>query len=439
MTPADADRAPLSNRLVPWYRDRSFYLAVLACALLKTVWVVLYTQVFRDTRWYWHMKYDVSTWRDFFASLRAGGIPYVDFPREYPVGAGAFFWLISPLFSAVSERHEIRVHCIVMSAIDVFNAALFYPLARAVSARRALWGTILFSSTLTGLVLSPMRFESVLVTTLLIGYGLHRRGHNVPAAALFSLGATLKWFPAFLFAAQEWKTFLGGRRDRWWRSILAFIGVQVLANAPFVIASWLAHRNIKAWTQTYLYHVDRPLSVDTIAGVLQLWFGYHPWERWLAPAALLLLTAALLARPRLPLTRKAVLLAIAMLLCNRIYSPQFNLWFYPFFVLHLLSVPSRRLAYLLGLFVVLDITNVCAYPFAFSAAMDEMGSLGAYAARGRGGFWASFWTACILTRAFVLIALAHDMLKPLARVTRPVLAAFQPSRVVLEGAHGKPL
>ena len=52
-----------------------------------------------------------------------------------------------------------------------------------------------------------------------------------------------------------------------------------------------------------------------------------------------------------------------------------------------------------------------AYPFAFSRALDEMGSFRVFEAAAHGGAWTNFWSACIVVRALALLALAYDMLQ----------------------------
>lgn len=395
-----------------WYREPGLYIALLATLATKLLVILLLVTAAKHSAILSHLKYDLSTWRDFFADIGRGRIPYVDFSREYPVGAGVLYWSLARLFIHAGEQQALLAHASVMAAFDVLNAGLFYVIARNVNPARALFGTLIWSLCLTSTILSPLRFEGVLVTTLLIGYDLHRRGRNLAAAAVWSVGATIKWFPAFLFVAQELKTYYATeRRNVWWRSALVFGGVQVLANAPFLIASEVRHHSIHAWLETYLYHLDRPLSVDTLVGMAQLWIGYLSWERVLAPLSLTLLLVTLAIRPRLPLAQKAVLIAVAIVICNRIYSPQFNLWFYPFLILAMLRLPHRQMLQLLGLYVALDICNVLAYPLAFSPALDEMGRFDVYNAAEHGGVWTVIWSASIVVRFLILVVITRFMLR----------------------------
>jgi len=272
-------------------------------------------------------------------------------------------------------------------------------------------GTLLLTLSATGLVLGPMRFDGYLVTTLLLGYRLHRRGRPYAAAALWSIGSAIKWFPAFLLAAQEVKRFIADRdRAQWRRSALVFGAVALLLNGPFLLAGWWKHGNLDAWWYTYKYHAERPLSADTLLGVAELWLGPMPWQRFAADWSLALMAAAVLVKPALPLARKVVLVAIAALIFNRIYSPQFNLWFYPFVVLVMLASPATRMKRLLVLYVILDVSNVLIYPFIFTLALKELGQFGPYLAAQRAGTWTVVWSCCIVLRAAILLLLAREML-----------------------------
>ena len=405
-------RSDLGQRAVSSIRDPGLWIALLASLSMRLLILLLWITTWKRKPWVGHLKYDLSIWRDFFAQVRAGEIPYVDFPREYPVLTSSIYWLMAFFVRPKSEQSAILVHASVMLIADLINVWLFYRLAREANARWALAGTLVFSLNLTALVLGPVRFESILVTTLLLGYALHLRGRHASAAALWSLGAAIKWYPAFLFVAQQWKLWTLGRlRFRWWTPVLAFVAVQLALNVPFLLGAWLKHGNVDAWLKTYTYHMDRPLSVDTLRGIAQLWFGPVAWERYASHATLLLICVAMFVRPRLSLARTAVLVGIAVVVFNRVYSPQFNLWFYPFLLLWMLSVPPERMAWVFGLFVALEVTNVLAYPFAFTDALEEMGTFDGAAAAASGGSGTVVWSLAIVVRSLLLIAIAVEVLR----------------------------
>jgi hypothetical protein len=78
-------------------RDRGLLKAVAGTFLVKATALALLLTVFQPTYWLNHLVLDVFTWRGFFADARRGLVPSVDMAREYPVLAGALYWLMSPL------------------------------------------------------------------------------------------------------------------------------------------------------------------------------------------------------------------------------------------------------------------------------------------------------------------------------------------------------
>src|SRR5262249_16806191 len=152
-----------------------------------------------------HAVQDLRTWKGFFVSAQAGLIPYVDFSKEYPVGAGMFYWLLSRWVDAEDLRQTVLVHGLVMGAVDLVNTPLAYAILRELARGRALLLTLLFTLNPTTLILSPLRFESLLITCALLGYAAHLRGRPMLATLFWSLGCWLKWVPALFIAAQEWR------------------------------------------------------------------------------------------------------------------------------------------------------------------------------------------------------------------------------------------
>jgi hypothetical protein len=404
------DRAQVSRE--PWYRDSGLWIALLGTLSARLLFMLNWFTIWRDARWAGHMKYDVSVWQDFWRTAQEGKIPYVDFSREYPVFASVIYWMMSSFVDPNDDQNVYLVHFTVMAGIDLLNVGLFYQLAREVNPRWALAATLLFALNLTAVVLGPVRFESILVTTLLIGYQLHLRGKTLAATAVWSLGTGVKWYPMFLVAAQEVKIFFVDRkRSHIWRAGFVFVLVQVLLNGPFLVAAWLKNGNVDYWLETYKHHAHRQLSADTLLGMAEMWFGRISWEGYAAHVSLALILAAVFLRPSMTLDAKAVLIGIAFLIFNRIYSPQFNLWFYPFLFLWMLRLPPKHMAWPFVLFCLIDIANVAAYPFVFTDALIEMRRFGPMRAKNRGGFWTEVWSGTIVLRASLLFALALALLR----------------------------
>ncbi|MFI5183289.1 MAG: hypothetical protein ACHQNV_02740 [Vicinamibacteria bacterium] len=391
-------------------RSSELAVALLATAVARVIVLTLGLYDFWDTSFVSHIVQDLRTWHDFFLKTRSGLTPYVDFSKEYPVGAGMLYWAMARFVDPEDLRQTVFVHGLAMGAIDLVNTALAYRLFREKSPDRALAFTLLFSLNFTTLLLSPIRFESALVLLVLLGYGAAAKGRPFQAVAFWSVGFWMKWLPAFFMAAQEWRALFVDRIAwRWLRAAGVFVAVAVLMNGPFVWAAW-RHGSLGLLMAPWKFHMERPLYWDTLLGVGQIWLGPLPWERYGSWWTLGLVTLALAARPRLRLEYKGVLLCIAAILFNRIYSAQFHLWFYPFLLLGMITEGEERRRQILSLAVALDVLNVIVFPLSFTLCLDEIGGFYPYAARANGGPWTVIFSGAIVLRAVALVVLAALLL-----------------------------
>jgi hypothetical protein len=390
---------------------RELATALAATAAARGLVLLLGLTTFWDSAFVSHMVQDLRTWHDFFIKAQAGLTPYVDFSKEYPVGAGMLYWALARLVEPESLRQTVLVHGLVMGALDLVNTALAYRLFREKSPERALAFTLLFSLNATTLLLGPIRFESALVLFVLLGYQASRKGRPLEAVAFWSLGFWMKWLPAFFVAAQEWRTFVVERRRWHWLPALGvFAIVAVAVNGPFVWGAW--HHGSLAFLMTpWRFHVDRPLYWDTLLGVGQIWLGPLPWERYGSAWTLGLVALALVVRPRLGLEYKGVLLCIAAIVFNRIYSAQFHLWFYPFLLLGIIDEGLDQRRRLLALGVALDVLNVVVFPLSFTLCLQEIEGFRPFAAAANGGPWTVVFSLAIVLRTVALVALAATLLR----------------------------
>jgi len=392
-------------------RDRGLFAVLLVTAAAKAVVIGLGAALWRSA-WMPHLVQDIVSWRRFLEQARLGLIPYVDFSKEYPVGGGLLYWLLARIVDPADIRGTVLAHALLMSAVDVANAGLFYRIAAGIDRRRALAAALVFALNPTSLVLGPVRYEGVVVTLVLLGYACHRLRRPLSAVLWWSVGCWLKWFPAFFIAAQEYRAFAVERiRWRWLKAGGVFLAVAAAVNLPFVVLAWHRHGSLEHWLWPYRFHATRPLYWDTLLGVGQIWLGPLTFERYASLWSLGLLAAALLVKPRMRLEHKGVLICIASILFNRIHSTQFHLWFYPFLILGVMAESRPALRRVAALAVALDLVNVLVYPFAFSYAYAEMGGFEPWAARARGGPWTAILSAAIVLRAALLGALAALLLR----------------------------
>jgi hypothetical protein len=406
MTPSAAPDRP------PDVRGPGLGSALVVTALVRLITVGLLLTVLWPTQTASHLVQDIRTWRDFFAETQAGGIPYVTFTKEYPVLGGVLYWLMSPFVHPDDLRQTIVIHAAFMTAADLVNAAVFFSLARAIAPRYAFAATLALNLNLTALVTAPVRYESWIVTFVLLGYLAHRRRRYLWATFFWSIGCGLKWYPAFFIAAQEWRLIVVDRRRFHWAGATAvFLGVTAALNLPFAVLDLSRNGTLDNLLWPYLFHMRRPLYWDTLIGVGQIWLGPLPWERYAGLWSLALMLLAVVVRPRMAIEYKGVLVCLAGIVFNRIYSTQFNLWFYPLLLLGILADDdARRRRWLVWTFVVLDVLNVLVYPFSFAGAVAEMGGFFPGAARAGGGASTVVFSAAIVLRTLVVVGLAALLL-----------------------------
>ncbi len=393
-------------------------LTALAFLLKGLALVMGWFFVRESSAWINHTFVDLWGWLDFMKRSSFGEVPFVDFSKEYPVGAGMLYWIFAKLNPGGDSTRFLHLHAVVMSIWDVANAFIFYSILVEIRAKRAFLGVFLFLVLPTFLILSPVRFEAVVLTPVLLGYRHHRRGNHHQATLWWAIGAMIKVFPLLFIAIQEYGLWCKSKTK--WKKVpghaLVSAGivllVAALVNGPFLIAALMKNGNIDAWLATYRFHVERPLYWDTILGVIHLWWGSFPWERHASAWSSVLMIVLLLLTPRLRIEAKSVLLMCAALLFNRVYSTQFHLWFYPMLIVVLTTEEEggrfRKLFF--GL-ILLDLVNVLVYPFAFSNALLEIDRFEAFSARELGGGWTVLFSGLIFFRAFVLLWLMGTLWK----------------------------
>ena len=377
--------------------------------VVKCVALGLLVTDFWNSAWVSHLVQDIRTWREFFLHTQAGLVPYVHMTREYPVLGGALYWAMSPLVEADDLRQTVVVHGLFMLAADVLNAVLFYRLARTILPSLALGATLLFALNLTSLVMSPVRYEPWVTTFVLLGLAAHRQGRYDRATFWWAIGCGLKWYPAFFVAAQEYRLWRVDRRPTHWiRAALVFAGATAAINLPFLIAAG-REGTVSNLLAPYLFHARRPLYWDTLLGVGQIWLGPLPWERHAGLWSLALMLTAIVVKPKMRIEAKGVLVCLAAIVFNRIYSTQFNLWFYPLLILAALDASAARRKALLILMAGLDVLNVMVFPTTFTPAVAEMGGFFPFAARASGGPWTMAFSWMIAARAVVIVALSRAL------------------------------
>lgn len=265
--------------------------------------------------------------------LADGAIPYFEAPMEYPVLAGLLIWLDAlwthGLFGANASDPAF------VFVVSVANGAL------ALAATRLLWGMELPATRLWGWALAPPlvlyvghNWDMLAVVLALAAFAAAQQGKLVRACAIAGLGTAAKLFPVLLlplFALR--KVFR-----------LRVFDVALMAGAAIV--AWLAVNLPVAlgafdnWWEFYAFSSERS---GTRASVWEM-LGYYGWMATDIPTRNLLSLLAFLAGAailvehgwRRHADRLWVLFTPVLLwfmLTNKVYSPQFDLWAWPFVLL----------------------------------------------------------------------------------------------------------
>src|SRR5947207_2953596 len=236
--------------------------AMHAAALRVLTWGSRHSPVVR------HLFVDVWGWLDFLGRVRGGEMPYVDFWKEYPVGAGLFYALLSPVLDPFKPYVLLTRHYRIMAGLELLIAVVVYLMARH-RGRLVAWAAALLTSALpTALFIAPFRFEPVVVLLTLAGAALHLRGRRIAAAGVFSVATWVKWYPALFLLAQETGDFRKpGHEGQWRKSLAVFVATAAVMNGPFIVMGWMTTGSIHAWLAPYLFHQHRDLYDDTLIAV----------------------------------------------------------------------------------------------------------------------------------------------------------------------------
>jgi len=260
-----------------------------------------------------------------------GHVPYLDRVIEYPVGAGLLLYVASLV--APGPLGTLVVTALASAAVCV---AITIALERRFGVRAWRWavGAPLF-------LYAFQNWDVFALGALLVAVFAFDSHRDRMAGVALGLGAAVKLFPGLLLAPlvairlarREW---LGARRLAGWT-----IGAFAAVNLPVLLA------NRSGWWWTYAFQGRREATWGTI------WFwsfralslpvhgaaGTH-LANLVSSAALVGGMAWLTvraARRRLGAAEVATASVVVALLANKVYSPTYDLWLLPAFVLLPLS------------------------------------------------------------------------------------------------------
>lgn len=273
--------------------------------------------------------------RYFAWHLGPHALPYLDRRVEYPVVIGMVAYL---------------------TAIVGRSATTFFVLTALMSAGLAFVMTRLLSS------LAPARVLRWVIGLPVLLYAFHNwdlfamvpavlgilaygRGEDVNAGAWLGLGLSTKVFPGLILAPLVVRRWFDGDRRGAIRMAASGVAVTVVLNAPVALATWTG------WSYPAKFQGARHATW----GSLVSWVTSPPWgitrlAEFSDPAkvantvAFALLALGLITISVLGVCRRLDAAAIGaavvamFMLSNKVYSPNYDVWLVPFFVL----VPFSR-------------------------------------------------------------------------------------------------
>jgi hypothetical protein len=287
--------------------------------------------------------------------LGQGGLPYLDYPLEYPVVTGLFMSLIGLPVHAAGRQAPINefvwFYDLTALALAGFAVATIGMLL-AVRRHRP-WDVAMFAAAPALLLTATVNWDLLAIGLAVGGIAAWARRRPALAGVLFGLGAAAKLWPAFLLLPL---ILLGLRtgRTRPVRTAVIAAGVAWLGmNLPVLVADFIRNGDIDNWLRFLRLNTERPIDWGTFWYVGQYldrslgsgqgpfqWLGGHvdPHLNWLtyglfglACAGIALLALRAPRRPRF--AALGLLTVAAFLLTSKVWSQQFVLWLLPLVVL----------------------------------------------------------------------------------------------------------
>ncbi|MFL6138975.1 MAG: glycosyltransferase family 87 protein [Frankiaceae bacterium] len=381
--------------------------------------------------WAHEYQYTRGCYSDVYAlffseHLNEGAVPYMDHAVEYPVLTGGVMWVASSIARAVSGADYAPLWFFTVTAAILGACALVTVVATVRLSGRRQWDAALVAMAPVLLLHAFTNWDLLAAAFLATAMVAWARRHPVAAGVLVGLGTAAKLYPALLLVALL-PLCLRARRMRAWGAASAAAAVTwLVVNAP-VFLLWR-----DSWWTFFKLNKERPADWDS------LWFqlgrytegatgglgkvvhdvvapvvppGQSPASlNWLTIACVVAMTGLVLAlawwaprRPRVP--QVAFLVVLAFLLGNKVWSPQYVIWYLP---LAVLALPRwRPLLLWQASEAVLLITRF--YYFVHSDT-------------GNKGIYIGWYFAAVLVRDLVLIGLAalvvRDILRPEHDVVR---------------------
>lgn len=326
-------------------------------------------------------------------------VPYKDYTLDqFP---GAFLVYLIPRLFTPHLATYILFFALFMAAL-LFIQIFFLLKKWTKTGKDKIWLVILVLSTAIIMPLSLMRFDLAPTILSVFSVVFLLRNNSFFGEVLLGLGTAVKIFPitlAPIFFVYNWQK---EGRKRAIKGIASFLLALSLIFIPFfIVAGW------RGIFFTYLYHSFRPIEVESLpasvlflgsllGGVVRVYHEYGSFnvslssmDKIVGNTSFALWGSALFflyfwfyrhvklgisAVQKEPLLVKGTLVVILVFIAfNKVFSPQYLIWPWPFVLWFLLYVPRRRLIILGSLWVlILFLTIINLLYFQCLVDMDKI-------------------------------------------------------------------
>ena len=256
--------------------------------------------------------------------------PYIDRDLEYPPVIGLVMYGATVPFDQ-GLRGKFLVNAFVLAALAVITTWMLWRRYGSATRRWALAPPLLVE----GLT----NWDLLAVAPATIGLLEWESGASALAGVLIGIGAAAKLFPA-LYIPMLLASCVQPAAWARARALVAgaFVGAGVFVLPVYALAPHAAHYFVDFHrvrgpnSDTFWYYVMR--NAD-----MQPWFTEHRMVAIVNTLSLALLAGALVlllvqtARARLSALAACALATAAFIVTNKVYSPQYDLWLVPFFVM----------------------------------------------------------------------------------------------------------
>ena len=301
----------------------------------------------------------------FSEGLSKGQVPYLGHPVEYPVIIGAAMqaaaWIVSPISDQVIRGREFFDVTVAMLTLCTV-AAVLATAYLAGPARR--WTALLVALSPAVILAAFINWDLIAMSLATLGMAAWAGRRGVLAGVLLGLAVATKFYPVFLLGPLFLLCLRAGLLRAFWVTAGSAAVAWLAVNLPVAIAApagWSTFYRFNAargadwgsiwyFFETEHWPVVGSMPLSTLNAVSLLLFGI---------ACVLIVVLALSAprRPRVP--QLYLLVVVAFLLFNKVWSPQYVIWLVPLVVLARPRLPAyvlwqlAEIAYFYGIWAYL--------------------------------------------------------------------------------------